>query len=91
MKGKSHISPGMVRRKVREVLNMRPGRGKTEDILLEFVNELTAGGVDVQMLREAIEWNLSEGYVRYVDGGKTESGEKEWFITRAGQEHENIT
>ena len=90
MKGRK-VSAGMVRRKIREVLNMRPGRGKTEDVLLEFVNELCGGGVDVQMLRDGLEWNLGEAFVRYADKNETESGEKEWFITRAGQEHENIT
>jgi hypothetical protein len=82
------ISKGMVRRKVREVCNMASGHGKTEEMLLEFVNELTGGGVDIQMLRDALEWNLSEGFLRYDENTETE--ETEWFITRAGQAEEGI-
>lgn len=80
----------MVRRKVREVCNMAAGHGKTEAMLLDFVNELTGGGVDIQMLRAGIEWNLSQAFIRYVDGRETESGETEWFITQAGKAAENI-
>ena len=83
-----NVPTGMVRRKVREVCAMAAGHGKTEAMLLEFVNELTGGGVDVQMLREAVEWNLSQGFVRYAENAETE--ETEWFITKAGVAQEEI-
>ncbi len=86
--GKLNITKGMVRRKVREVCCMAAGQGKTETMLLEFVNELTGGGVDIQMLREAIEYNHAENFIRYRDNKETE--EREWIITREGQAEEGI-
>lgn len=86
--GKQVIGMAMVRRKVREVCNLQPGHGKTEKMLLEFVNDLCGGGVDVQMLREAIEWNLGQGFIRYEDDAESE--ERLWFITAAGIAKEKI-
>jgi hypothetical protein len=67
---------------------MAKGQPKTEAMLLEFVNELTGGGVDIQMLRDAIEWNLGEGFIRYEDNARTE--ERDWFITQAGLNENRI-
>lgn len=86
--GKPTVSKAIVRRKVREVLAMAPGFGKTETQLLEFVNELTGGGVSLQELRDACEWSLSESYIR--SSYDEESEDTLWFITKAGIAQQNI-
>lgn len=78
----------MIRRKIRSALNNRPGFGKTEEMLLESVNELTGGGVSLQELRDGIEWNHSECNIR--SEFFKESEETLWFITPNGQALENI-
>jgi hypothetical protein len=84
-------SKAIVRSTVREICNMAPGHGKTEAMLLKFARDLLgAGSVDLQMVRDALEWNLSENFVRYIDASETESGETEWHITSAGQARERI-
>lgn len=72
----------MLRRKVREVLNMAPGYGKTEAQLHEYVNELLNGGVSLQELRDARDWNHAECYIRSEDDHESET--VLWFITPAG-------
>ena len=72
----------IVRRKVREALNMAPGYGKSEAQLHELVCELAGGPVSLQDLRDAREWNHENGFVRSEDDG--ESGLILWFITREG-------
>lgn len=79
---KATVSKAMIRRKIREVINMRPGFGKTEPMLLDGVNELTGGGVSLQELRDGIEWNHSERLIRSEEN--TDSDETEWFITPEG-------
>ena len=78
----------MVRRKVRAVLNIRAGFGKTEGVLLDGVNELTGGGVSLDELRDAVEWNISQGYVRCKFDEEDEV--RMWFITAAGQAQEEV-
>jgi hypothetical protein len=89
MPGKPTVPTGLVRHKVREVLNMRPGFGKTESQLLEWVNQLTGGGVSLQELRDAMEWNLSEAFIRSTYD--KDNDETLWFITPDGIAKENIT
>ena len=72
----------LIRRRVREVLAMAPGYGKTEAMLLEFCNELNGGGISLQELRDARDWNHAESYVRSEDDD--ESGQVLWFITKTG-------
>jgi hypothetical protein len=81
-------SKGRIRQKVREVLNIRPGFGKTERMIHEGVNELLGGGVSLEELREAVEYNVSERMARseYL----TEAEETIWLITAEGQAKENI-
>ncbi len=82
------ISKAMIRRKIREVLHIRAGFGKTEKLLLECVNELTGGGVSLQELRDGIEWNHSEAYIR--SKFEDEAEETLWFITPDGIAQQNI-
>lgn len=77
-----------MRQKIREALNIRAGSGKTERMLLEMVNELVGGGVSLQEVRDAIEWNHSEAYIRSAYDDEAEV--TEWFITKAGIEQENL-
>ncbi len=88
MGAKPQVSIGMARRKVREVCNLAPGYGKTEEMLLEKVNEVTGGGVSLELLRQAIEWNHAESYIRREKNEDTD--EVEWFITDHGQAKERI-
>jgi len=73
MANKSSIPVGILRRKVREVLNMQPGFGKTEAMLAEYVPELAGGPVSLQELRDAMEWNHEQSYIRSVDDKETDS------------------
>ena len=72
----------ILRRKVREALNMAPGYGTSEAQLLELVRELAGGPVGLQDMRDAREWNHEMGYIRSEDDD--ESNEVIWFITQAG-------
>lgn len=85
---KPTVSKAMIRRKIREVLNMRPGFGKTEKMLLEGVNELTGGGVSLQELRDGMEWNHGETYIRSEFEDQAE--ETLWFITPDGIAQQKI-
>ena len=85
---KPAVSTAMIRRKIRTVLQIRPGFGKTEAFLLESVNELTGGGVSLDELREAVEWNLGEALIRGRYDEESET--KLWFITAAGIAKDNI-
>ena len=86
-------SDAAVRAAVREVCNMAPGFGKTEAVLHKSVNELVTGDpvardVGLEQLRLAIEFNLSRDYIRRETDDDT--GEVQWFITRAGIAKESI-
>ncbi len=82
------VSKAIIRRKIREVLAIRPGFGKTEKFMLECVNELTGGGVSLQELRDGIEWNHAETYIR--SKYENEAEETLWFITAEGIAQQNI-
>ncbi len=85
---KPAVSIARVRRKIREALNISAGSGKTEGMLLEMVNELVGGGVSLQELRDAIEYNHGQSYIRSAYDRDAEV--TEWFITKAGIQQENI-
>ena len=78
----------MLRRKVREVLAIQPGYGKTEKFLVEAVNDLCGGGQTLQDIRDAMEWNHGEEFIRSAKDD--EADEILWFITAAGQAQQNI-
>ena len=82
------ISTARIRQKIRVALNISPGTGKTESMLLEMVNELVGGGVSLQELRDGMEYNHGEGFIRSVF--IKEADETEWFITKLGIQQENI-
>ena len=66
----------VLRRKVREALNLAPGFGKTEAMLMELVNELTGNPVSLQELRDAREWNHAHSYIRSETDEDGEEGEE---------------
>jgi hypothetical protein len=72
----------MIRRKVREVLAMAPGYGKTERFLLQAVNDLCGGGIPLQDVRDAMDWNHSQRLIRSTTDDEAET--VLWFITPAG-------
>jgi hypothetical protein len=82
------VSPGRVRKAVREVLAMQEGEPLGERPLHDAVNELTGGGVDLTHLRDALEWNHSEAFIRseYVEEADLDG----WVITKAGINHDRI-
>ncbi len=88
MTGKPTVSVGRIRKKIREALNIRAGTGKTEEMLLEMVNEMVGGGVSLQELRDGIEWNHAAAFIRSEWNDQAE--ETEWFITPDGIAQENI-
>ena len=79
---KSSIPAGILRRKVREVLNMQPGFGKSEAMLMEYLPQLAGGPVSLQEQRDAREWNHEQGYIRSDDDEDTD--EVLWYITESG-------
>ena len=81
-KNNPSIPLAMIRTKVREVLAMAPGYGKSEQQLLEFTNALTGGGVSLQDLRDAREWNHEQGYIRSEED--SDSDLILWYITQSG-------
>ena len=83
MAAKPTVSNAILRRKIREVLAMAPGYGKTHAMLLDCVNELTGGGVGAEQLDEEIEWNHFNDFIRAETNEDTD--ELEWFITPHGQ------
>lgn len=79
---------GMLRRAVRDVCNIRPGYPKTEEVIVSGVNSLLGGGVSLQEIRDAIEFNHSERFIRSEKDKESET--TGWFITAAGQAHDKI-
>jgi hypothetical protein len=85
---KQRISNGRVRQKIREVLRMQDGEPLAVAPMLEAVNELVGGGVDLTQLRDALEWNHGEAFVRSEEIDELEL--KGWVITKAGINHDRI-
>lgn len=88
MAGKPRVSPGEARKAVRDVLAAQEGDPISEAQLFTKINYLVGGGLDLSQLREAMEWNLAEAYIRseYIK----EADMTSWFITRAGINHDRI-
>jgi len=85
---KSSPWAAIIRRKVREVLNMAPGFGQTEAQLHEYVGDLCGFPVSLQELRDAREWNHEHGFIRSEDDDATDS--ILWYITKSGQAQQKI-
>lgn len=70
------------------MLAAQDGDPISEAQLLTKTNYLVGGGLDLSQLREALEWNHAEAYVRseYIK----ELDLTSWFITQAGINHDRI-
>ncbi len=86
---KPTIPKKTVNAKIREVLAMASGYGKTEGLILQSVNDLTGGGVTLQEIRNALEWNLSQNFVRSEYDSEDET--TVWFMTAGGTAKQNLS
>lgn len=88
MPGKPTIPIERIRQKVREALKLADGDPLTEAQVHEAVHDLLGRDPGLQAIRDAVEWNLGEAYVRseFI----AEADKTAWFITKAGIAKENI-
>lgn len=79
---------GRLRKKVREVLALAAGYYLSEAQIFDNVNELLEPDAELCDVRAAVEWNVSENYIksRYNDDYE----QREWTITKAGIAKETI-
>jgi len=82
------VSPGEVRKAVRDVLALQEGEPLAEAPMLVKVNRLVGGGVDLTALRDALEWNHGEAFIRseFVEEADLDG----WVITKEGINHDRI-
>lgn len=73
---------------MRDVLAAQDGDPIEEAQILRKANYLVGGGLDLSQLREAMEWNHSEAYIRseFI----READMTAWFITARGLNHDRI-
>lgn len=85
---KPRVSPGEVRKAVRDVLALQEGEPLAEAPMLIKVNRLVGGGVDLTALRAGLEWNHGEAFIasEYIDELELTG----WIITKAGINHDRI-
>lgn len=81
-------SKGKIRKLVREFVCMAKGYGCTEEMIHQGVNERVPGDANITEVREAIEWNVAEDYMRQRENEDTE--ETEYVITGKGEAKEAI-
>jgi hypothetical protein len=85
---KPAVSLERARQKVREALKLANGNPQTEAQVHESVNELLGVRIDLQQLRDAMEYNHGQ---RLIRSEWIEEAEKTgWFITRDGIAKENL-
>jgi hypothetical protein len=85
---KSPVSVERIRKKIREALKLAGGNPQTESQVHEAVNELLGVRVGLQELRDGMEWNHGESYIRseWIE----EAEKTAWYITRDGIAKENL-
>lgn len=84
----SAATKGQLKRYVRDVCSLAKGYGVTEKFMHDSINQLVPAGVEIDDLREAVEWNVSQGFVKRAKNEDTE--DFEWSITKAGIAKDNI-
>lgn len=83
-----NVDRPLVRRKIREVLAMAPGRRFTEGMLLDAVGQLVPFELPDSELRVGLEWNIESGFVDYKFN--RDMDRDEWFLTDRGLAKEGI-
>lgn len=88
MAGKPIIPIERIRQKVREALKLADGDPLTEGQVHEAVQDLLGRDPGLQAIRDAIEWNHGEAFIRseFIE----EAEKTAWFITKSGIARENI-
>lgn len=87
MAGKPHPI-GEIREAVREVLFIADGDKRTEDQILRGVRRLVGDDVTLQQVRDAMEFNHGEAFIRSQFDRNEEVDH--WFITKSGQAQQRI-
>jgi hypothetical protein len=82
------IPKTMIRNAVREALNMAAGFGKNERMLHYMVNTITGDKIPLQDLRDAMDYNLSEHYIRSKED--KDADEVLWYLTPEGRAKLNL-
>lgn len=82
------LSLERARKSVREALKIADGDPQNEAQIHAVVNELVGRQVSLQEVRDAMEWNHGETYIR--SEFLKEADQTAWFITRAGISKENL-
>ncbi len=77
-----------IRQKIREALKLAQGDPLTEAQIHEAVTDLLGRDPGLQAIRDAMEWNHGESFIRseYIE----EAEKTAWFITRSGLAKENL-
>lgn len=88
MSSKPNIPIERIRQKIREALKLADGDPLTEGQIHEAVVDLLGRDPGLQAIRDGIEWNHGEAYVRSEFIAEAEK--TAWFITKAGIAKENI-
>ena len=83
------MNPAILRKMVRETLNMVPGYGHTEAMIVRAVNFRLPAPADLSDVRAAIEWNHGKAYLKAKLNEDTD--QREYRITPAGIAKEEIS
>ena len=87
--GKPRVKAPKGRELVRDVLNMAPGYGYSEDSLLDGINQISRPAeAKWSEVREWVEWNHSKGYLRVEFNEDLD--EDLYFITSEGIAKESV-
>lgn len=84
----SAATKGQLRRYVRDVCSLAKGYGVNEKFMHDAINQLVPAEVELDELREAVEWNVSQDLIKRAFNADTD--EYEWSITKAGIAKDNI-
>ena len=84
----SAANKSQLKKYVRDVCSLAKGYGVTEEFMHDAINSLVPGGVELDELREAVEWNVGQVFVKRAYNEDTEA--HEWSITKAGIAKDNL-
>lgn len=84
----SAANKALIKKYVRDVCSLAKGYGVTEEFMHDAISSLVPAGVEMDEMREAVEWNVSQGFVKRTYNDDTEA--HEWSITKAGIAKDNV-